>query len=253
MTSILDSVRALQAPVMDVGGRWMLHPEVLGSCKDAGYANGFVYYVTGRGGVLGDVDADVTASAFAFFEPGLVRKMWEGGVGVEGPRASAVRYGAACADFGRARLDGFAGAARLVELAEKLAMGVDPSGLTLFAGWRAEALPEDAAGRAYFLAHVLREMRGSAHIVAVIAEGLHPRDAVLVSGGEAAAQRFGWVGPFADIESLRPVRDAAEARTDQIMERLVASVLTADEAAELAALIIAMRDHIDAAAADSAQ
>lgn len=249
MTSILDSVRAMQAPVMDAGGRWMLHPEVLSPCKDAGYANGFVYYVTGRGGVLGDVAADVIVSSFAFFEPGLVRKMWEGGVGVEGPRESAVRYGAACATFGRSRLQGFAGAARLAELAEQLAMGVDPSGLTLFAGWRAEPLPDDAEGRAYFLTHVLRELRGSAHIVAVIAEGLHPRDAVLVSGGEATAQRFGWTGPFPEIEPLRAVRAAAEERTDAIMERLVASVLNEAEAAELAGLVAAMRMHMDAAAA----
>jgi hypothetical protein len=247
MPSILDSVRAMQAPVMDAGGRWMLHPEVLGSCKDAGYPNGFVYYVTGRGGVLGDVDADVVVSAFAFFEPGLVRKMWEGGVGVEGPRKSAARYGAACAEFGRSRLQGFDRAARLAELAEKLVMGVDPSGLTLFAGWRAESLPDDAAGRAYFLTHVLRELRGSAHIVAVIAEGLHPMEAVLASGGEATAQRFGWQGPFPEIEPLRATRAAAEARTDVIMEQLVASVLSEDEAAELAQLVAAMRSHMDTA------
>jgi hypothetical protein len=249
MTSILDAVRAMQAPVMDVGGRWMLHPEVLGPSKDAGYPNGFSFYVTGRAGVLGDVDADVVVSAFAFFEPGLLSKLWESGVVVEGARAAAARYGAACAEYGRSRLAGFAGAGRLAELIEKLVLGVDPSGLPLFAGWRAEQLPSDAPARAFFLVHVLREMRGSAHIVAVIAEGIHPRDAVLVSGGEATAQRFGWAGPFAEIEPLRAVRAAAEDRTDAIMERLVASVLDAAEAAELAALTVELRAHLDAPAA----
>ena len=110
-------------------------------------------------------------------------------------------------------------------------------------------MPDDAEGRAYFLTHVLRELRGSAHVVAVIAEGLHPRDAVLVSGGEATAQRFGWTAPFPEIEPLRAPRAAAEARTDAIMERLVASVLDEAEAAKLAALVDAMRAHMDAAVA----
>ena len=70
MTTMMDSVRALTEPVGSLGGMWLLHPEVLGPCREAGYPNGYAYYVTGRGGVLGDVDADVISSAFGFFEPG---------------------------------------------------------------------------------------------------------------------------------------------------------------------------------------
>ena len=105
--SVIDSVRALTEPIGDVGGMWMLHPEVLGPCRDAGYPNGYAYYIAARGGVLGDVDADVVTSAFGFFEPALVRKMWESGIAVEGARAAGARYAAACAQFGRTRLQGF--------------------------------------------------------------------------------------------------------------------------------------------------
>ena len=106
MTTMIDSVRRLTEPVGSLGGMWMLHQEVLGPCREAGYPNGYAYYVTGRGGVLGDVDADVVSSAFGFFHTSLVGKMWEAGVVVEGARAAAARYGAACAQFGRSRVAG---------------------------------------------------------------------------------------------------------------------------------------------------
>ena len=246
MTSSLLSIQSLAQPVGDVGGRWMLHPEVLGPCRDAGYPNGYAYYVAGRGGVLGDVDADVIASAFGFFAPSLVRTMWDKGVVVEGARAAAARYGAACADFGRGRLVGFAGSGRIAELAGRLATGVDAAGLALFAGWRAEPLPDDTDGRAYFLLHVLREMRGSVHLLAVVAAGMTPLEAVLATGGTAAAERFGWNAPFTEADAA--ARQRAERLTDDLMTRLCSAVLDEGELAELADLVAAARAHLDAVA-----
>lgn len=246
MTSTLASIQSLAQPVGDMGGRWMLHPEVLGPCRDAGYPNGYAYYIAGRGGVLGDVDADVVSSAFGFFAPSLVRTMWDKGVAVEGARAAASRYGAACAAFGRARLQGFADADRLAELAGRLAAGIDAAGLALFAGWRAEPLPDDPAGRAYFLVHVLRELRGSVHLVAVIATGLTPLEAVLATGGAAAAERFGWAAPFPEVDAA--AKEAAERLTDDLMARLCAAVLSEAELSELARLVVAARTHLDAVA-----
>lgn len=242
---VVDAIRALAAPVGDLGGRWMLHPEVLGPCKDAGYPNGYAYYVAGRGGVLGDVDADVVASAFGFFAPSLVRSMWERGVAVEGARAAAVRYGAACAEFGRRRLSGFSGAHRLAELAGRLADGVDPGALALFAGWRAEPRPADPEGRAMLMLHVLRELRGSVHLVAVVASGLTPLEAVLATNGAAGAERFGWTGPFPEVAAS--AKEGAEAATDAIMARLAASALSETELDELVALVERARLHLDAA------
>lgn len=246
MTAARTSIQSLAQPVGDVGGRWMLHPEVLGTCRDAGYPNGYAYYVVGRGGVLGDVDADVVASAFGFFAPSLIRTMWERGVIVEGARAAAARYGTACAAFGRSRLAGFAGSSRLADLAGRLVAGVDAAGLALFAGWRAESMPDDPEGCAFFATHVLRELRGSVHIVAVVAAGLSPLDAVLATGGVTAAERFGWSGPFHDVAP--DAKERAEALTDDIMTTLCAAVLSDDELAELAELAHAARAHLDAVA-----
>lgn len=242
---VVDAIRALAAPVGDLGGRWMLHPEVLGPCKDAGYPNGYAYYVAGRGGVLGDVDADVVASAFGFFAPSLVRSMWDRGVAVEGARAAAARYGAACAEFGRRRLAGFDGAHRLAELAGQLADGVDAGALALFAGWRAEQRPADAEGRAMLMLHVLRELRGSVHLVAVVASGLTPLEAVLATGGAAGAERFGWTAPFPDVAAS--AKEGAEAATDTIMARLAAAAMSETELDELVALVEGAHAHLDAA------
>lgn len=241
MASHLEMIRQLTAPIGDLGGHWMLAPEVLGPAKDAGYRNGYLYYVVGRGGVLGDVEPDVVSSAFGFFAPSLIRKMWVEGVAVEGARAAAARYGAACAEFGRPLFAGFEGIARLAELAEAVATGVDDSGLSLFAGWRAEPLPHDAAGRVALLLHVLRELRGSVHLVAVIATGMTPMDAVLATGGPENATRFGWVGPYRAVAAEE--KQPAEDLTDRLLARLYAAVLSEAELAELVALVQGLWMH----------
>ncbi len=247
MPTTAESVHALAAPAGDVGGRWMLHPEVLGPCRDFGYLNGYSYYVAGRGGVLGDVDADVVGSAFGFMEPLLLRKMWETGVAVEGARAAAARYGAACAQWGRSRLRGFEGAPRLADLIRHVVDSVDSAGLALFAGWRSEQRPTDPEGLAYFETYVLRELRGSAHIAAVVATGIAPLEAMLVWGGEGRAQQFGWTEPFPDVSHLIDLRTRTETLTDEIMTRFFDRALNADESAELLELVLDMKSRLDGA------
>ena len=244
MSTIADSVKSLTAPVGDLGGRWMLHKEVLAPCRGVGYPHGYAYYFAGRGGVLGDVDADVVAAAFGFFEPSLVRKMWDIGVAVEGAAAAAARYGAACAQFGRTQVAGFEGATRVGELAGRVAAGADIYALPLFAGWRNQPVPDDAQGRAFFLMHVLRELRGGVHLLAVVATGLGPRAAVFASGGADQTKLFGWPEPYDDLAGV--TKQPAEDLTDEILTRLYSAILTADEVAELAGLVIAMRSHVDA-------
>ncbi|MFM7872066.1 MAG: SCO6745 family protein [Actinomycetota bacterium] len=242
----LATARAIAAPVGAAGGAFMLHPETLQPGKDAGYPGGFSYYVVGRGGVLGDVDASVVISAFGFFAPDLVRSLWDIGVAVEGARAGADRYALGCAAWGRARLGDFASAERAVELLEKVIDSADGTGLSLFAGWRAQARVGDAPGRCYQLVHVLREMRGSAHIVAIVAHGLSPLAAILAnpaSAGPDQAKRFGWEEPFPDGSSLKATFDSAERLTDEIMARQL-SVLTESEQDELVAAVMELHQAI---------
>ncbi len=222
----------------------MLDPSVLEPSKDRGYANGFVYYVRGRGGVLGEVDADVVISAFGFFAPALIRKMWERGAEVEGACECAATYALACAEFGRDRLSGYDGAARFIELTERVVDAVAVPGLALFSGWRAQPRPSDDIGRAYLLAHVMREWRGSAHVVASVATGLTPLEAILTKNGPGGAKLFGWGEVFDDVDHLAESRQAAEDLTDRICAAAFEAALTATERAELVDLAEALRQLV---------
>lgn len=242
----LATARAISAPVGAAGGAFMLHPEVLQGGKDAGYPGGFSYYVVGRGGVLGDVDSNVVVSAFGFFAPALVKSLWDTGVVVEGARAGSDRYAAACARWGQSRLESMEGVEELESLLAKVVDNADSTGLSLFAGWQVETRSTDVPGRCYQLMHVLRELRGSCHIVAVVAHGLSPLAAILANPGSAGveqAKRFGWEGPFPDKADLTATFESAEALTDVQMARHV-SVLSDDEQRTLVELVERAKDAI---------
>src|SRR5579864_6622474 len=114
--SAAETVLAADKIIHDVGSTWMLHQETMARSAEFGYGNPFAFYFAGRGGVLGDVDASVVAAAMGWFEPGLVRAMWDEGVVVAGAREAARRYGLACAAWGDDHLAGITGAERLREL-----------------------------------------------------------------------------------------------------------------------------------------
>jgi hypothetical protein len=64
--------------VSQVGRHFMLDGETYKRGAELGF-EGLDFYIVGRGGVLGDVDADVVSAAFTFFEPGGVRALWDQG------------------------------------------------------------------------------------------------------------------------------------------------------------------------------
>lgn len=240
---------SIDSTVGIIGGKFMIHPETMAIGAEAGYPNGFVFYMRGRGGVLGEVDADVVHSAFMFFNKDIITKMWTGGVATEDARAAGRRFAAACQAFGTKRLSGAADMDRLATLAEKVIASVDSSGLSLFAGWRAEPLPADPAARAYQCLHVLRELRGCLHIVAVVHVGLNGLQAVLAGpgGGPDIAKLHGWADVSMDgIDDLRSKRQYAEDETDRMMADVYDRALTASERGELAGLVKVAAAAIDA-------
>ncbi|MFM8836547.1 MAG: SCO6745 family protein [Actinomycetota bacterium] len=224
------------APLLgSVGAKYMLDSETLAHGTAAGYPNGFAYSMAGRGGVLGDVDSDVVYSAFMFFEKSLVDKLWKAGVAVEGARAAGRRYMQSCDSWGAKNMANVADLEKFIAPAEKLVMSVDSSGLSLFAGLRAEPLPSGSPARAYRLITLLRELRGCVHINACAVHGLSGLEATLLAqGGEFLAKLHGWQPPYENVEHLRPNRDAAEKTTNDAMARLIDKHLSPSEMNQLA-------------------
>ncbi len=233
---------ALSPFFSDLGSKYMLDPATADIGKAAGYSDGFSFYFAGRGGVLGDVDADVIYSAFVFFDQPLVRKMWERGIAVEGARKAGSRYVGAADAWGIAHISGFAGATRFNALAEKVVASVDAGGLSLFAGLRAEPLPANPQARTYRLVTYLRELRGCLHINAVVAEGLNGLEAVLTGeNGSFFAKIHGYQEPYPDVAHLAPARARAESTTARLMSGVYELALTGVERAEFASLVAELK------------
>ncbi|MFA1542821.1 SCO6745 family protein [Actinomadura monticuli] len=232
--SAAETVRAADKVIHDIGGKWMLDPALSLHGKELGYANPFAFYFAGRGGVLGDVDAEVVSAAFGWFEPGFVRAMWDEGVAVAGAREGARRYAVAFASWGEKHLPDDP---RLLELAERVLGAAEGSGLPLFGGWRAEPLPDGGPARLLQVLHVLRELRGGLHLIATTAVGLSPLEAALAHGGEGRAKFLAWRGDFPDPAALTPRRLEAEEITDRLAAAVYERALTPSERAEFADLV----------------
>ncbi|MEV6658383.1 SCO6745 family protein [Nocardia fluminea] len=232
---------AVKQQVLELGGAFMISREARVFGETTGVAGFHGAYTRGRGGVLGDVDADVVSAAFGFFEPGCVRAAWES---VPMPAAdAAVEYMLACREFGRRKLAAFEQADRLAHLLGRVVDAAPPAGLALFAGWRAMPVPEDGRAAVLQLTHVLRELRGGLHLVAVLANGLTPLQAILVAGspildGPGHAKFLGWNEPFETVtDDVRVRWDAAEKLTDELIAPCF-DVLDDAERAELTDLVL---------------
>jgi len=215
-------------PVGQHGAAYYFTPETLATGKEMGL-DGFRFYFLGRGGVLGDVEAPVVASAFGYFEPSLVQRIWDSGRQVVAPRTAARAHLVCGHRFGRERLAGAGDLAPFCAAAESVVAAADPAGLALFAGVAAEPLPEDPPARATQLLTVLRELRGSTHLLAVVASGLSPKVAHYLGRPDYFGS-FGWGDddvPVVD-DARRATYGAVGALTDRL---LVPAYRALDEAA----------------------
>jgi Helix-turn-helix family len=234
-----ETDRATSAPIHDLGSAFMLHKETMARGVENGFENPFSFYFAGRGGVLGDVDADVICSTFGWFSPEIVRPMWEDGIAVHGARPATSRYFLACAEWGRDHLAGVDDLDRFADMAARLVEAAETSGRPLFAAWSCEPRVDDGPGRAMQLVHVLREWRGANHLVATTAIGLSPLEAV-VTDRPGQARFMGWPEPYPELtDELRKRHDEAEALTDRLCAPAF-EALSPDERVAFAAIVPAM-------------
>ena len=206
----------------------------------------FKFYFLGRGGVLGDVPATVVNAAFGYYNPDVLAAVWDAARKKVDPVGERRRVLRGRVDFARERLagleelDGFVAAARKVIDRARTQV----SGLALFAGAATAPLPEDPAAAAMHALIVLRELRGSVHLVAVVAEGLDPKVAHFVRRPEMFTT-FGWAE--ADAPSVGDgeagALAAADARTDELLAPFY-GVLDDDDAVALLAGLAAIAPRL---------
>jgi hypothetical protein len=178
----------------------------------------FEFYFLGRGGVLGDVEARVVTSAFGYFKPQLVEAMWNTGRAKISPRDAGRAFLECCREWGRARFSHLEGLEAFCEAAGAVNAAADPIGLTLYAGISAEPLEDDLPGRAMQLVTVLRELRGSAHLLAVLACDVRPVVAHYVRRPDFFGI-FGWSDE--DVPVVTAEDHAALDAADELTDHLV--------------------------------
>ena len=245
MTSLTaaDQVERVLKPIQQFVRGWMTGAPADRLAAELGMRSGEDVWIVGRAGVIGDGDADVAAAGLAFIAPQRVRSAWESLPDGLSHRQVADAYAALCARWGSAEFARFdeVRMTRLDELGRHIADAADLSMGAVFAGWRAQPQPDDVNARVALTMHVLRELRGGAHIIAVNACGITPLEAILASpaapprSGPVWAEHLGWRGPFADPADARDARAEAERLTSRMLVPIYSSIGDAalDEFAEL--------------------
>jgi len=241
-----DELIAHACPIIrDIGWAHYFAPEAESAAADLGI-DLFTLYALGRGGVLGDVEPVVVASAFGYFNPEVVAALWTEGRTHIAPREAARVYLDCAAEVGRRRLAHIEGLDEMVAAADAVNDAADPVGLALYAGYKGELLVDDVPGRAMQLIDVLREFRGSAHLIALRACGVDARTAHFVKRPNDGVM-FGWPADFVPeiSDEQRAAVDAAETLTDALVRPAYAVLDDAGAAALVRGLddmVVALTD-----------
>lgn len=178
----------------------------------------FRFYLLGRGGVLGDVDASVAHSALGYFNPTMLADLWTSACEVLDPKVAAAEYLECAAAHGRRHLPDVDGLDALCAAAEAVAAAADPMALTLYAAAATFPRATDVPGRTMQLLSLLREYRGSAHLLALRACGVDTKTAHHIRRPNDVAL-FGWAPGDAPVitDADRRGMELAEQMTDQIV------------------------------------
>ncbi|MCC6438067.1 MAG: hypothetical protein IT196_23795 [Acidimicrobiales bacterium] len=236
-----ELVSAACPKIGSLGAKFYFHPDTVATGK-AHNLDGFRFYFLGRGGVLGDVEAPVIKSAFGYFAAPLVAKIWTSAKERMAPREAARLYLQCNADLARKTIADVADLDAFCTAAEAVVAAVEPAGLALFAGVAAEPLPEDLPARALQLVAVLREFRGSAHLLAVVASGLDPAVAHAIKRPDDVGT-FGYAEAPTATDADRAKLDAAERLTDELVLPAY-SVLDAAAATTMVTVLEAMEARL---------
>lgn len=210
-----ETITTIAGPTGSIGAAFYFAPQTVAAGKELGL-DGFRFYVLGRAGVLGDVSAAVVSSAFGYFHPSLIEKIYNSAKERIDPVTCAQAYFDECGKRGAEIFADVDGLDAYIEAADVVIDTASPAGLPLFAGITGMTCADEAPARAMQKAAILRELRGSAHLCAVLANGLTDAQAHAIKRpGDVAT--FGWEeAPAVPIDGDERM-DAAEAATNMML------------------------------------
>jgi hypothetical protein len=174
-----------------------------------GFTNYWDTYFAGRAAPLGRTTAEVVDALFYNFAPGEVARhipqVWR----TTTPEAAIAARRLGCANALRRILEDRVDTpafARAGDLLLKAATSAPPDGRPMYAALSALPVPDDAVGRLFHAASLLREHRGDGHIVALRVEGVGGLEAHVLLALEMgmAAEKFGRIHhlPAAQLAAL---------------------------------------------------
>lgn len=176
MTPEEAAVQSAEA-VSNLTSRFMLDMATYQYGAEIGFP-GMAFYTGGRGGVLGDVDANAVTEALVVFQPDQVASNWEQAGAVMPRDNAAVEFQKCCSKWGEEHLPDDVDATTLASLARKVADAADTTDAPVFAGWRKLTSPESPKAAACHYMNALRELRFALHAQAIRAQGVSPHDAM---------------------------------------------------------------------------
>ncbi len=232
-----ELVAAVCPIINNLGAAFYFSPETTARGAALGL-DPYQFYALGRGGVLGDVEPAVISAAFGYFNPSLIAAMWNQAKAIASPPVAGSAYAEVSGEHGRIKPSDVDDLAVFVAAGEKVLAACDLDAFGLFAGVAAEPLADDLPARAMQLVTVLREYRGSAHLVAVRAVGLTTKTAHFAKRPDDIAM-FGWSPADTPVidDAVHAKMAAAEALTDQ----LVTPAYSVLDAAERDAFVTVLR------------
>ena len=206
--------------IVRYAGSFMSDPALYAHGAALGF-EGMDFYVAGRGGVLGDVAADIVVAAFVYAPDHAIRPRWDRSGLVMTRRRAASEFALCAHTWGEEHVSDDIDAAATAELLGRVARESDAACAPLFAGWR--LLDEPRAPKALLVhrLNALRELRGAVHAAAILTVGLKPLEALLVRT-PAIAKVFEWPEPYPDPAPFEERWKLAEARTDRVFGRRLA-------------------------------
>lgn len=230
-----DFVNAISDPLQSIGALHYFDPAARVAAEALGL-DLFRFYFAGRGGVLGPVSSEVLQSAFGYFDPPLVNKMWS----TSKERCDVTEAGAAqlgvAYTIGERDLENVEGLGEAASALGKLTSSVDLAGLALFAAFAGQPIPESEPAAFMHQTILYRELRGSVHLAAISATGCRSRAAHQIKRPDDL-EMFGYKEPLEIPDGERSLYESVEPLTNATMVVHASQSLSDTERKQIAATV----------------